>query len=104
MHRAQAATPTNTVSSCPSDLAASGNDGAALTAQGGGEGEPHSQSPDTLLGNTDKELNTGVAVTPSSAGTALVAPCQREPRDLAMEPGLWGTCLGKAKGMDPFDQ
>ncbi|KAM7334620.1 hypothetical protein ACRRTK_007940 [Alexandromys fortis] len=86
MHRAQAATPTNTVSSCPSDLAASGNDGAALTAQGGGEGEPHSQSPDILLGNTDKELNTGVAVTPSSAGTALVAPCQREPRDLAMEP------------------
>lgn len=68
------------------NLAASGNDGAALTAQGGGEGEPHSQSPDTLLGNTDKELNTGVAVTPSSAGTALVAPCQREPRDLAMEP------------------
>ncbi|XP_075846280.1 sphingosine kinase 1 isoform X2 [Microtus pennsylvanicus] len=86
MHRAQAATPTNTVSSCPPDLAASGNDGAALTAQGGGEGEPHSQSPDTLLGNTDKELNTGVAITPSSSGTALVAPCQREPRDLAMEP------------------
>ncbi|XP_051037046.1 sphingosine kinase 1 isoform X2 [Phodopus roborovskii] len=90
MHRAQAANPANTVSSCPSDLAASGNDGAALTAQGGGEGEPHSQSPDTLLGNTDKELNTGVAVTPSTAGTAPVAPCRREPRDLAMEPGCPG--------------
>lgn len=95
LHRAPAANPANTASSCPSDLAASGDDGAALTAQGGGEGEPHSQSPDTLLGNTDKELNTGVAVTLSTAGTAPVAPCQREPRDLAMEPGLWGACLGK---------
>ncbi|XP_076399900.1 sphingosine kinase 1 isoform X1 [Peromyscus maniculatus bairdii] len=86
MLRAQAPNPTDTVSSCPSDLAASGNDRAALTAQGGGEGEPHSQSPDTLLGNTDKELNTGVAVTPSTAGTAPVAACQRESRNLAMEP------------------
>lgn len=90
VHGAQAANPT-TLSSCPSDLAASGNDEGALTAQGGGEGEPHSQSPDTLLGNTDKELNAGAAVTSSSAGAAPVAPCQREPRDLAMEPGLWGT-------------
>lgn len=101
MLRAQAPNPTDTVSSCPSDLAASGNDRAALTAQGGGEGEPHSQSPDTLLGNTDKELNTGVAVTPSTAGTAPAAACQRESRNLAMEPGLWGTWLGKAKGT-PF--
>ncbi|OBS73351.1 hypothetical protein A6R68_12028 [Neotoma lepida] len=93
MLRTQAANPTNTVFSCPSDLAASRNDGAALTAQGGGEGEPHSQSPDTLLGNTDKELNTGVAVTPNTAGTAPVAPCQREPRNLAMEPGGRGKAL-----------
>nr|XP_034363248.1 sphingosine kinase 1 isoform X2 [Arvicanthis niloticus] len=70
----------------PKDLAASGNDEGALTAQGGGEGEPHGQSPDTLLGNTDKELNAGAAVTASSAGAAPVALCQREPRDLAMEP------------------
>ncbi|GAB1297096.1 Sphingosine kinase 1 [Apodemus speciosus] len=67
------------------DLAASGNDEGALTAQGGGEGEPHGQSPDTLLGNTDKQLNAGAAVTSSSAGAAPVAPFQREPRDLAME-------------------
>lgn len=97
---AQAANPT-TLSSCPSDLAASGNDEGALTAQGGGEGEPHGQSPDTRLGNTDKELHTGAAVTSSSAGAAPVAPCQREPRDLAMQPGLWGTGLGKSKGT-PF--
>lgn len=90
VHGAQAANPT-TLSSCPPDLAASGNDEGALTAQGGGEGEPHSQSPDILLDNTDKELNAGAAVTSSSAGAAPVAPCQREPRDLAMEPGLWGT-------------
>lgn len=90
VHEAQTANPT-TLSSCPSDLAASGNDEGALTAQGGGEGEPHGQSPDTLLGNTDKELNAGAAVTASSAEAAPVALCQREPRDLAMEPGLWGT-------------
>lgn len=77
----------------PSDLAASGNDEGALTAQGGGEGEPHGQSPDTLLGNADKQLNAGAAVTSSSAGAAPVAPFQREPRDLAMELGLWGTYL-----------
>lgn len=68
------------------NLAASGNDEGALTAQGGGEGEPHGQSPDTRLGNTDKQLHTGAAVTSSSAGAASVAPCQREPRDLAMQP------------------
>lgn len=68
------------------NLAAPGNDEGAHTAQGGGEGEPHGQSPDTLLGNTDKKLNAGAAVTSSSAGAAPVAPCQREPRDLAMEP------------------
>lgn len=96
VHGAGAANPI-TLSSCPSDLAASGNDEGALTAQGGGEGEPHRQSPDTLLGNTDKELNAGAAVTSRSAGAAPVAPCQREPGDLVMEPGLWGTCLGKAK-------
>lgn len=92
---ARAANPI-TLSSCPSDLAASGNDEGALTARGGGEGEPHGQSPDTLLGNTDKELNAGAAVTSCSAGAAPVASCQREPGDLVMEPGLWGTCLGKA--------
>lgn len=96
VHGAQAEIPT-TLSSCPSDLAASGNDEGAHTAQGGGEGEPHGQSPDTLLGNTDKKLNARAAITSSSSGAAPVAPCQREPRDLAMEPGLWGTCLGKAK-------
>lgn len=103
MGRSEAANPTNTVSSCPSDLAASGNGRGTLTAQGGGEGEPHSQSPDILLGNTDKDLNARAAVTPSSAGTAPVVSCQREPRHLAMEPGLWGTCLRKAKGT-PFSK
>lgn len=100
VHTAQAASPANTVSSCPSDLASSGNDRGALTAQGGGEGE-HSQSPDILLGNADKERNAGAAVSPSSAGPTLVASCHPEPRSLAMEPGLWRTCLGKAKGTFP---
>ncbi|XP_060242335.1 sphingosine kinase 1 isoform X3 [Meriones unguiculatus] len=68
------------------DLAASGNDSGALTAQGGGEGEPHSQSPDILLGNADKERNARAAASPSRARPALVAPCQPEPRTLAMEP------------------
>lgn len=103
VHGAQAANPT-TLSSCPSDLATSGNDEGALTAQGGGEGEPRGQSPDTLLGNTDKQLNAGAAVTSSSAGAAPVAPFQREPRHLAMELGLWGTYLSGKGQRDPSPQ
>jgi hypothetical protein len=84
------------VSSCPSDLAAAENDASAPTVPApGGEGEPHSQSRDALLGSTDKELKAGAAVTANSAPTALGGPWQRKPQDKAMEAGLWGGPTGK---------
>lgn len=82
----------SSVSSFPADLAAAGNDAVTPTAPApGGEGEPHSQPRDALLGSTDKELKARAAVTGGSAARAPGTPWRLEPPDEAMDPGLWGS-------------
>uniref|UniRef100_A0A8D2DPI5 Sphingosine kinase 1 n=1 Tax=Sciurus vulgaris TaxID=55149 RepID=A0A8D2DPI5_SCIVU len=71
----------------PQDLAAAGNDAVTPTAPApGGEGEPHSQPRDALLGSTDKELKARAAVTGGSAARAPGTPWRLEPPDEAMDP------------------
>ncbi|XP_010616751.1 sphingosine kinase 1 isoform X1 [Fukomys damarensis] len=76
-------------------LDAARNDaGASRAPAPGGEGEPHNQPREDLLGGTDKELKAGPAVPMGSAPTSPGTSWQRETRDEAMDPA--GGCSPSA--------